>query len=218
MRLKICTILDQIGSRRQRISLNNNKSNSISLDSPTGQKGAFLNSLPALENPRAQPRGASMVIGVVYFVTYEDALIRELHPYLKIGMTTRPIIERVKELSTGSPLKLVCVGHIPSDDYIRLELAFHHHFKKHIAQGEWIKVSQDIIDYINNNFELQDNLLEASFFRGIHFGESTERLKQENAELKTALRKKQKEIVVLRSQLGQLKRADWKTWSKSKIE
>ena len=159
-----------------------------------------------------------MAAGVVYFVTYEDALIRELHPYLKIGITTRSVDERVRELSTGSPLKLVCVGHIPSDDYSRLEIALHHHFKKHIIQGEWIKVSQDIIDYINKNFELKDNLLEASFFRGIRLGESNEKLKQENAELKTALRKQQKEIVILRSKLGQLKRVDWKTWSKSEIE
>ena len=159
-----------------------------------------------------------MTTGIVYFVAYEDALIRELHPFLKIGSTRRDVASRLKELSTGSPLNLVCVGYILSDDSAQIELSLHRRFKKFAVRGEWIKVNPDILKYINKNFDIKENTIEAAFYKGIHEDKSREKMVQENAELKTGIRKCRKEIMALRCRLGLLKKVNWKTWIKSEVE
>jgi len=57
----------------------------------------------------------------------------------KIGVTDRRIANRLKELQTGSPIKLELVESIASDNYETIERNLHQIWSKNRAQGEWFE-------------------------------------------------------------------------------
>ena len=164
--------------------------------------------------------------GTIYFLTYEDAAFRELHPFIKIGKTTRPLCERLQELSTGTPVNLTVAGYIETDHLDKLESRLLKKLKHHRARGEWIHVDMDIIKYLKTNFEIKDDVLEAAFTPTIN--EDVIHLKKENFELKKKLKALHKKVSSLEYQIGELKggrnkaatdkqqsRHDWKLWAES---
>lgn len=56
-------------------------------------------------------------------------------PHVKIGYTAGPIANRMRELSTGCPYDIVCIGW--QEGGMGLENALHRYFAAHRTHGEW---------------------------------------------------------------------------------
>lgn len=69
---------------------------------------------------------------------------------LKIGYSKNPN-RRLKQLATGSSDRLYILTMFHGDKF--LEKLIHRKFKKVRHNGEWMKVSQELLDYINNKSE-----------------------------------------------------------------
>lgn len=78
----------------------------------------------------------------VYFIQIGDS------GDIKIGYTNN-IKKRLKELQTGSPKKLKLLGYIDGGRTKEQEL--HSQFKQYRVNGEWFRLHQEIVDYINKN-------------------------------------------------------------------
>lgn len=76
---------------------------------------------------------------MIYFVRSGD--------YIKIGISNN-VIERVKQIQTCSPLKVELIKFIGVDDELSLEKAFHGKFVADKAEGEWFKISEELLDFI----------------------------------------------------------------------
>ena len=82
--------------------------------------------------------------GYVYFVACAEPDCRKVHPFIKIGHTTK-MKDRLATLQTGSPVELRFVGHIKSEDHLSLENHFHKTFHNAWLYGEWFRVSEGMI-------------------------------------------------------------------------
>ena len=78
---------------------------------------------------------------VVYFVQSEVGKI-------KIG-TSRNLSQRLRELSSGSPVPIRLLLSIPGDRSKELEL--HMMFAESRSHGEWFEPTQDLISFIRDN-------------------------------------------------------------------
>jgi hypothetical protein len=83
-------------------------------------------------------------MGYVYFI-YDSK-------YIKIGFTNN-LTARKKSLQTSNPNKLIVLGYIFGNKFTEQEL--HKTFKQYHVHGEWFRPEQDLLDYINNNNELE---------------------------------------------------------------
>lgn len=75
---------------------------------------------------------------------------------IKIGYTANSIEKRIKQLSTGSPDKLYCLGYIHGDKQKEHELHVLFEQNKIRNNGEWFIPSQELIDYINKNNQMEN--------------------------------------------------------------
>ena len=65
---------------------------------------------------------------------------------IKIGHTNNGVEERLKELQTGSPDKLILIGIIEGD--VKKEQELHKRFKNYRVRGEWFNNSPELDNYI----------------------------------------------------------------------
>jgi hypothetical protein len=70
--------------------------------------------------------------------------------HIKIGYT-KNIKSRISNLQVGSSSKLKLLGYISGD--LTLEKEIHYIFREFTVRGEWFRVDQTIIDYLNSNTE-----------------------------------------------------------------
>lgn len=129
-----------------------------------------MDSLPAFDHPRAQPRGAKVTNGLVYFIAYDHAGWRATYPVIKIGSTTN-LPNRIKSLCTGAPVGFITVATSPSKDPVTLERFFHQSFNRERLNGEWFKLTPGMIktirtyplidDRFDELFDLSQNALDA---------------------------------------------------------
>lgn len=91
--------------------------------------------------------------GYIYFITEgtlgrfdetEQKIVEggaELEPDIprpvKIGLTTRNVPKRLKELQTGNPRKLICLGRLFHDNIPALEMYLHDTYQIKRMSGEW---------------------------------------------------------------------------------
>ena len=78
-------------------------------------------------------------MGYVYFVAYDNAVWRNELPVIKIGSAS-DIDKRLSQLSTGSPVRLVCAGFIETMIPQRVEKSLHAKFSYAKFKGEWFDV------------------------------------------------------------------------------
>lgn len=106
-----------------------------------------MDSRPAINHPRAQPRGAKLANGLVYFIAYDNAGWRATYPVIKIGCTTN-LPDRIKTLCTGAPVGFIPAATSPSKDPRALEGFFHRAFSRERLNGEWFKLTHGMIKVI----------------------------------------------------------------------
>jgi hypothetical protein len=93
----------------------------------------------------------------VYFATWDNHEMRRSNPVIKIGIAT-DLRKRLASLSTASPSKIIAAGFIQASDPSGLEAIFHKTFKEYRLDGEWFKISSDMIkmirgyDIVNDRF------------------------------------------------------------------
>lgn len=73
------------------------------------------------------------MFNTVYLVKTED------QPYYKIGKTAGEIKQRMADLQTGCPFKIVYVFHISAIDESAVESCLHSLFRHRKTQGEWFQ-------------------------------------------------------------------------------
>jgi hypothetical protein len=130
-----------------------------------------------------------MVTGYVYFVACKDPNYRIANPHMKIGCTTR-LDGRLRAIQTGSPVALMFMGYIESDDPGKLERYFHDLFKKDRKHGEWFDVTKAMITRINC-YPVIDNHFEDFFLRSEEIAsKEIKTLRDEIALLKAIIAKK----------------------------
>ena len=90
--------------------------------------------------------------------------------YYKIGVSNN-INERIKQLQTGCPHKITCIGKIEYCDALKTEKRLHRMFKDSNTYGEWYKpdnISQMILQKIFGEIgECSDEELKRAM-RGIY--------------------------------------------------
>tara|TARA_Y100000034_G_scaffold136985_1_gene218000 strand:- start:7019 stop:7840 length:822 start_codon:yes stop_codon:yes gene_type:complete len=73
--------------------------------------------------------------------------------HIKVGVTTRDIDSRLKEIQTGNPLKLEIISYLRSDKYLDLESYIHKTLqseKDEHMHGEWFNLSDFTIKTLKN--------------------------------------------------------------------
>jgi len=76
----------------------------------------------------------------------------------KIGITKRPINERIKEFKTGNASELLLVDSFTSKWARKIESNFHRSLKHKKVSGEWFDLDDnDISTFKSNCIELHDN-------------------------------------------------------------
>ena len=68
----------------------------------------------------------------------------------KIGKADNPI-ERIKQLQTGNPFKITLVCVIPTINSFELEQLLHKKFKQYHHYGEWYKLKQEHLDWLQSD-------------------------------------------------------------------
>lgn len=72
---------------------------------------------------------------------------------IKIGYTKRDIVTRKNELSTGNPNKIFIIGFVQAGTR-SLELELHKKFKYARVSGEWFKINEPLLSYINSKSDI----------------------------------------------------------------
>lgn len=88
-------------------------------------------------------------MGYVYFIS-------DLKETIKIGYTRGNPINRLKQLNTGSPFQLYLLGFFRGT--LKDEDNLHKKFAnlKVRSNGEWFKISEELVNFINNINEIKD--------------------------------------------------------------
>jgi len=141
-----------------------------------------------------------MTNGLVYFVTYDDLAWRQAHPVVKIGYTT-DLKKRIWELSIGSPVGLIVAGYINSDSHEFLEKRIHHKLHNQRMNGEWFKLTSDVVKFIRGNYPLsEDNFSHLFDFRP----KVLSAIEIENIELKDRIHSLEEKLKENSKQIGAL--------------
>lgn len=83
----------------------------------------------------------------VYFIRAENGLV-------KIGITSN-IAKRFEALNVASPVELVLLFYIETDEARKLEGSFHSIFESQWVKGEWFRLSDDDIAWIKNSYGIK---------------------------------------------------------------
>ncbi len=88
--------------------------------------------------------------GFVYLIGEENC------KYVKIGMTTQTVQERLNGLKTGMPYKLFILNSFPSDNPRKEEADLHRKFKQFHHEREWfrfdISIYEEFEDIVSKRF------------------------------------------------------------------
>jgi hypothetical protein len=82
-------------------------------------------------------------MGFVYLLTND-------YNHYKIGITTRTIEKRLKELQTGNSEKIDIIKSFKTDHYFAVESWLHRKFKSKRLEGEWFDLDDSIISEFDN--------------------------------------------------------------------
>jgi hypothetical protein len=82
---------------------------------------------------------------IVYFIKTGN--------FIKIGKTNN-LFCRIRSIRVDNPYKIELLGYIENNEHTEKEL--HWKFREYHKKGEWFYLSQEILDYVNNN-TLRDN-------------------------------------------------------------
>lgn len=104
-----------------------------------------------------------MTKGFVYFVACKDPNYRIANPHMKIGHTTN-LEGRLSSIQTGSPVALMFMGYIESNEPQKLERYFHKTFQKDRKHGEWFDVTAPMIARICS-YKVLENRFDEFFFK-----------------------------------------------------
>jgi len=106
----------------------------------------------------------------------------ELTERIKIGFTARFIEQRMQDLQTGSPDKLLFLGGLPGD--VNEENAMHYRFRKFRLHGEWFEPGPELVEFIRNKtFRTTDAVYNAVALVKYQKLSVAESLKLNNSEL-----------------------------------
>ena len=141
-----------------------------------------------------------MTKGFVYIVTYASLKWRTSHPVIKIGKAV-DIGKRIADLSTASPINLVLVASIQSDNARKLEGHLHKTFAKHRLNGEWFELNLDMIRALRNHYLISDKFDELFDFSRSSEQIEIDALKSQISELNRIHARDQKTISDLESRL-----------------
>lgn len=95
----------------------------------------------------------------IYLVKQENTQL------FKIGVTKKNILERIFELQTGNPNKIILVDEFETKWNFKLENYLHNYFKLKHVNGEWFELNkEDINNFISicNKGENMFNILKKS--------------------------------------------------------
>lgn len=101
-----------------------------------------------------------MCPGYVYFITFEDIEFRSKIPAIKIG-STYDIDQRIKNLSTGSPMSLMLIGFLVRNNPSQLEAELQYEFRPFRIKGEWFMAQPELLENIKKldpKFSILDDL------------------------------------------------------------
>ena len=134
-----------------------------------------------------------MTKGYVYFVACKDPNYRIANPHMKIGYTTN-LWDRLSSIQTGSPVPLMFMGYIESDEPQTLERYFHKLFQKDRTHREWFDVTEAMITRIKGYSIIDSHFDE--FFLKPEENASNEvlMLRDEILQLKEIIKKKDNQI------------------------
>lgn len=69
---------------------------------------------------------------------------------VKIGHTDKSPLDRIKSLQTGCPFELEVLAYLPNDPFgsRRYEKILHRAFRKFRTQGEWFRITPDLVTLV----------------------------------------------------------------------
>ena len=142
--------------------------------------------------------------GLVYFVAYDNSEWRRILPVVKIGSTNN-ISLRLKQLSTGSPVKLVVAGLIDAAVPKTTELRLHAKFSTSRLCGEWFSYTVRVRDDLRN-LHIKENRFDELFkledWKAYSPERSLAHLRDVNKRLSDIVIKQQNEIQYLHNKLA----------------
>jgi hypothetical protein len=142
--------------------------------------------------------------GYVYFMAYDNADWRRILPVVKIG-ATNDVSRRLKQLNTGSPVRLVVVGIIEAAVPKTTELRLHVRFSTSRIRGEWFSYTERMRDELltmpikDNKF---DELFELEDWKIYSHERNLAHLRDVNKELSNTIISQQYKIAALHARLA----------------
>ncbi len=97
-----------------------------------------------------QERGFEMLPDVTSYQGNIYFLQAEVVGHIKIGVTESKNAQRLKDLQTGSPLKLHLVGYAQAEKPIKVEHRLHARFQSARLHGEWFRPVPDLLAFIRS--------------------------------------------------------------------
>ena len=92
-------------------------------------------------------------MGFVYLLTNDYA-------HYKIGITTRTIEKRLRELQTGNSEKIEVVKFYKTEHYFALESWLHRKFGVKRLEGEWFELTSEDIKNFSSNCQRGHDIFE----------------------------------------------------------
>ena len=91
-------------------------------------------------------------MGIVYLITsnYVD---------FKIGVTTRPINERIRELQTSHPEKIDIIKFYKAENHNAVERWLHRKFNEKRLEGEWFQLDETDINQFESLCQSHDKVI-----------------------------------------------------------
>lgn len=86
-----------------------------------------------------------IISGFLYFIGEMDTT------KVKIGVTSKTVIERIKELNTGNSGELIEIATFRTIDMYMAEKVVHEQLSEYRYKGEWFNLSPEILRYVLND-------------------------------------------------------------------
>ena len=95
--------------------------------------------------------------GTLYILGLEDPSGGRVPPFYKIGVTTGPLIRRVRTLQTGNPFRIIVTHQVDMDGCEVVEKTLHEMFSKNRRILEWFSLTDlELKEAIERAHELKD--------------------------------------------------------------
>jgi hypothetical protein len=104
----------------------------------------YMESKLLLKKERKVKQSKETIDGCVYFVGNRE------YKWVKIGRSTN-VANRLPALQTGSPCILEILGYIATSDSIKEERKIQRMFSRYKMHHEWFVLSEEILQYIDQN-------------------------------------------------------------------